>query len=235
MVIFLDDLQWIDSASLNLLKVLLTDPDLVHFLVIGAYRDNEVDATHPLMIGVAELEKEKVNLGRITLQDLTEADVNALCADTLHCDPQESRPLARLVYAKTDGNAFFTHQMLHALDEEKLLSLDAHTKRWQWDMAALQAMDITTNVVEFLVQKLHSLDTDILQVLKMAASIGGAIPISLLCRACDIAEEDLDRKLQALLDIRMMMRLHDACRFKHDRIQQAAYSLCTDDEKKLII
>ena len=104
---------------MNLIKILLTDPDLSYFLIIGAYRNNEVDATHLLIMGVAELQKGKVNLNQLTLENLTEADVNALCADTLHTSQQESRPLAKLVYSKTAGNAFFTHQILHTLNEER--------------------------------------------------------------------------------------------------------------------
>ncbi len=107
LVIFLDDLQWIDAASLNLLKVLLTDHDLTHFLIIGAYRDNEVDATHSLLMGVAELQKANVNLERLTMQNLSETDLNTLTSDTLQCTPADSRPLSRLVYARTTGNAFF--------------------------------------------------------------------------------------------------------------------------------
>ncbi len=121
LVIFLDDLQWIDAASLNLQKVLLTDPDLAHFLIIGAYRDNEVDATHPLTTSKKELQQGDVNLEQINLQNLTEADVNALNADTLHCSQSESVPLARLVYSKMGGNAFFTHQLLHTLEVEKMV------------------------------------------------------------------------------------------------------------------
>ena len=117
LVVFMDDLQWIDAASMSLIIILLTDPDLSYFLIIGAYRNNEVDATHPLMMGVSELQKGNINLNQLTLENLKEADVNALCADTLHTSQQESRPLAKLVYSKTAGNAFFTHQILHSVCE----------------------------------------------------------------------------------------------------------------------
>ena len=156
LVIFLDDLQWIDSASLSLLKNLLSDSDQNHFLLIGAYRDNEVDATHPLMKAVAEFEKKAVGLERIILQNLTESDVNNLVADSLHCSVLDSGPLARLIYTKTSGNAFFTHQLLHTLDRENLLAYDESSRRWKWNMATLEAMDITDNMVELLVSKIKT-------------------------------------------------------------------------------
>jgi predicted ATPase len=99
----------------------MTDSDLAHFMVIGAYRDNEVDATHPLMMALSKLEKEAIKPQLITLQNLSEADVNALSADTLHCGADESKPLAQLIHTKTGGNAFFVHQMLNAMDKERLL------------------------------------------------------------------------------------------------------------------
>ena len=147
LVIFLDDLQYSDSASLSLLHVLLTDTDLTHFLIIGAYRDNEVVDLHPFTRSMKELQQSKVNMESIILKNLSKEDINALCADFLHCSLLESQVLAQLVYSKTYGNPFFTHQLLHTLDDEKILDFDANTVRWHWDVEALEKLSKCNNTV----------------------------------------------------------------------------------------
>jgi serine/threonine protein kinase len=154
---FLDDLQWIDQGSLSLLKALFTGPVLAHLLVIAAYRDNEVHEDHPVMLLIADLEKAGTNLKRMTLPKLAEADVEALILDSLRCDPMESRELARLIYSQTDGNPFFTRQVLRNLEDQDLLVLDTSAGNWRCDMDALKDLDLTTNVVELLEGKLNEL------------------------------------------------------------------------------
>ena len=157
---FLDDLQWIDPGSLDLLKNLFSSPDLAHLLVVGAYRDNEVDEDHPLMTLIADLEKAGVNLKRMTLQKLSEADVDALISDLLRRDPGEIQELSRLVYSQTDGNPFFTRQVLRSMEDQGLIALDTATGHWRWDMDALRDLDVTDNVVELLVGKLKELPVE---------------------------------------------------------------------------
>ena len=225
LVIFLDDLQWIDEASLSLLRILLTDLDLTHFLVIGAYRDNEVDATHPLTMGVAELLKANVTLERLTLQNLSEADVNTMILDALNCEPADSRPLSQLIYTKTAGNAFFTHQMFHALAEKELLAFDAATRRWQWDMAALQAMNITDNVVVLMVEKLQKFPVVTQAILNLAACIGNKFDLKTLSIIVSKPVESVATDLQSALVEGLIIPANENYKFSHDRIQQAAYSM----------
>ena len=230
LVLFMDDLQWIDAASLNLLKALLTDPDLTYFLIIGAYRNNEVDPTHPLIMWVAELQKENINFNVLTLENLTEADVNALSADTLHTSQQESQPLTQLIYSKAAGNAFFTHQILHALNEEDLLTFDAATHRWYWDTDAVQAMESSDNVVELIVRKVRKLPTRTQEALKLAACIGYGFELTTLATIAGESEEAMQGDLKVAFREGFLVSLSDRCKFVHDRVQQAAYSLFDADE-----
>ncbi|MDJ0990954.1 MAG: AAA family ATPase [Desulfobacterales bacterium] len=129
LVVFLDDLQWIDAASMQLLTLILQDPDLTHLLVIGAYRDNEVDANHRLKQGIDELTKGGVNEELFELTNLTVSSMGELLVDTLLGDVQEVQPLARLIRSKTGGNPFFTLQMLYSLEGEGIIRFDGKKQK----------------------------------------------------------------------------------------------------------
>ena len=146
LVLFIDDWQWADLTSLNLLKVLITDPDIQYLLIIAAYRDNEVNANHPFVMTIEELRQQQAAINTITLDNLYPQDVNALIVDTLHCSKAFAQPLMNLVYEKTLGNAFFTTAFLTALYEEALLVFDFHTQHWQWNIEKICQKGITNNV-----------------------------------------------------------------------------------------
>ena len=122
LVMFLDDLQWADSASLNLLKLLMQDAG--YLLILGAYRDNEVSPVHPFILTVDEIVKTGATVNTITLLPLKEPDLNQLVADTLNCESSLAQLLTKLVYQKTQGNPFFATQFLKALHDDKLISFD---------------------------------------------------------------------------------------------------------------
>ena len=124
-VLFLDDLQWADAASLVLLKAILTDPELQHLLVILAYRDNEVQPGHPLLTFVADLQQAKFPVATLPVENLAPHHANALLADLFRCEPAYTQPSAEVVYGKTDGNAFFITQLLTALNEERIIRFNA--------------------------------------------------------------------------------------------------------------
>ena len=228
---FLDDLQWVDPGSLGLLKALFTSPDLVHLLVIGAYRDNEVDEDHPLMTLIADMEKAGVNLKRITLQKLEEADVEALISDALRLDPGEVRELSRLVYAQTDGNPFFTRQVLLGMENQSIIALDTATGRWRWDMDALSDQDVIDSVVELLVGKLKELPADTQETLKVAACTGNQFDIATL-KVVTAADDDtiIDHVKEAVA-AGLIWKRDDRGFFIHDRVQEAAYALVPPEDR----
>ena len=130
LALFLDDLQWLDAATLDLLEDLLTQPDVQHLMLIGAYRDNEVSSAHPLMRKLEAIRKGRAIVHEIILAPLAREDLGRLIADSLRCEPERATPLAQLVHEKTAGNPFFAIQFLSALAEEGLLTFDHGDARW---------------------------------------------------------------------------------------------------------
>ncbi len=153
LALFLDDLQWLDRATLDLLEHLVTHPEVRHLLLVGAYRDNEVDPVHPLLRTLATIRKTDARVHEIVLAPLELDDVGRLVADALHCEPEHARPLAELVQEKTAGNPFFAIQFITALNEEGLLAFDPVTGAWRWDMDRIRAKGITDNVVDLMTRQ----------------------------------------------------------------------------------
>ena len=230
LVVFLDDLQWIDLASLNLLKTLLTDPDVGNLLVIGAYRDNEVDAAHTLMLGFNDFEEAGGTINQLTLGNLTLADINQLLSDSIHAPTEQCLPLAQLVLTKTDGNAFFTHQLLHMLEADGLLSFDEDGLCWRWDLAELEQLTVSDNVVDLMVNKIRKLPVATQEILKIAACLGNQFEVAMLNLMSEQSPETTQQALQAAYQAGLLVQLNEHSRFVHDRIQQAAYSLIPEPE-----
>src|SRR3989441_8839816 len=151
LALFLDDLQWLDAATLDLLEDLLTQTDLQHLLLIGAYRDNEVSAAHPLVRKLDAIREAGAIVQDVVLTPLGRDDLGQLLADSLHCEPERATPLAELIHEKTTGNPFFTIQFISALADEGLLSFDYRERRWVWDLSRIHAKGFTDNIVELMV------------------------------------------------------------------------------------
>ncbi|MBW4636411.1 MAG: AAA family ATPase [Iphinoe sp. HA4291-MV1] len=180
LVIFLDDLQWADSASLNLIQLLMTNPDSQYLLMIGAYRDNEVSATHPWMLTLERIQEVVARVGKITLQPLNIDQVNQLIADTLSCSTEKSKLLAELVFNKTNGNPFFLTQLLQSLYKNNLLSFDYENSCWYWDIEQIEAVGIMANVVDLMINKIEKLNDNTQNILKLAACIGNQFELNIL-------------------------------------------------------
>ena len=157
LALFLDDLQWLDGATLDLLENILVEPEPQHLLLVGAYRDNEVDAAHPLMRKLSAIRESGAIVQEVVLGPLEHEDLNEWFADALHCQPERTRPLAQLVHEKTAGNPFFANQFLQELVEGDLITFDAGDAGWRWDLGPIRSKGYTENVVDLMVGKLSRL------------------------------------------------------------------------------
>jgi PAS domain S-box-containing protein len=231
LVLFLDDLQWADTASLKLLEYVLTQADTRHLLLIGAYRDNEVSPSHPLLRVVDEVRKAGTPVQPITLVPLSVEHLTQLVADTLHCCARSARPLAQWVYRKTAGNPFFTLQLLTTLHQEHLLTFERASATWQWDLARIDAQGLADDVVELMAAKLRRLPEGTQDVARLAACLGNSSEAFLLADLSGLREEVLHRVLWEAVREGLLLRLGETYRFLHDRVQQAAYSLIPEGER----
>src|SRR5262245_6245783 len=225
LALFLDDLQWLDAATLDLLEDLLTHSDLRHLLLIGAYRDNEIDAAHPLMVKLQAIRNAGGWIDEITLSPLACEHVSQLIAEALHCEPARIAPLAQLVHDKTGGNPFFVIQFLHALVEEDLLTFDHDAGQWCWDPDRIHAKGYTDNVVDLMVGKLSRLPAGTRHALEQLACLGNVAGIMTLSTVLGIPEAQVHAALWEAMRQELVERLESAYRFVHDRVHEAAYSL----------
>jgi predicted ATPase/signal transduction histidine kinase len=231
LVIFLDDLQWADSASLALLSDLLTHPALRHLFIVGAYRDNEVSVSHPLLLSLHEARRAGARISNIVLGPLSREHLAAFIGDALHCRPEETKALAELLEEKTAGNPFFAIHFLTALHDEGLIELDGHAGAFRWDMARIRAKDFTDNVIDLMLEKLRRLPASTQEALRLFACLGSIAEVSLLSMIRGRPEADTEADLWEAMRAGLVLRLDGAYKFLHDRVQEAAYALIPEGER----
>jgi predicted ATPase/signal transduction histidine kinase/tRNA A-37 threonylcarbamoyl transferase component Bud32 len=244
LAIFLDDLQWADMASLRLLESLLGDPSLRHFLLIGSYRSNEVDAAHPLRVSIETLLRAGAPVTNLVLSPLGVGHVEQLLADALHCDPEHSAPLAHLLHERTGGNPFFLNQLLRRLHEEGLIEFDPSNTRWGWSLEAIRARGVTADVAELMATKLQLLPRPTQDALELAACVGSRFDLATLAIIGERTPRELARDLHPAIEAGLVLPRDDGWvlaqeggaadaeySFLHDRVQQAAHALIPADAR----
>ncbi|BAY23099.1 serine/threonine protein kinase with two-component sensor domain [Calothrix sp. NIES-2100] len=251
LVMFLDDLQWADSASLNLMQLLMADTG--HLFLIGAYRDNEVQAAHPLMLTLSEIEKTQATIHTITLAPLNQMQVNQLVADTLKCSTTIAGNLSQLVSQKTQGNPFFATQFLKALHQDHLIQFNWELACWECDITQVTQQALTDDVVDFMAFQLRRLPRSTQNILQLAACIGNQFDLATLAIVSEQLEIEAASNLWKALQEGLIVPTSDVYRFYvgeetqaaspeisqtvrykflHDRVQQAAYSLIPEEQKQ---
>ncbi len=225
LALFLDDLQWLDAATLDLLEDLLTQSDLKHLMLIGAYRDNEVDGAHPLTRKLDAIRQAGARVQEIRLAPLVRDDLRQVIVDALRCESERAAPLAQLVHDKTGGNPFFALQFISALAEQGLLRFDHDAARWRWELDRLHAKGYTDNVVDLMVGKLTRLPLETQAALQQLACLGNAAEITLLSTVLGKSNDKVRSDLWGAVRLELVERLDGSYKFIHDRVQEAAYSL----------
>jgi predicted ATPase/class 3 adenylate cyclase len=247
--IFLDDLQWADSSTLHLIRLLCTHRNSKHLLFIGAYRDNEVDSHHPLILAVAEIKASNAPTSDIHLAPLMPDTIGELLGDTLRMPPADLADLIELVFRKTAGNPFFVNEFLRSLAEDGLLRFDHESGHWQWDVQAIGARAITDNVVELMAGKIQKLDSHTRQILQIGSCLGNSFNLKSLALAHARSPRETASALWPALSAGLLQPRGNAYRraansdddgadvsysFSHDRVQQAAYGMIPEAQRALL-
>jgi PAS domain S-box-containing protein len=233
LALFLDDLQWLDAATLALIEHLVVHQDVRHLLLVGAFRDNEVGAAHPLLRTLATIRETGGRVSEISLRPLTSEDVERLLADALHTTPERARKLSDLVFEKTGGNPFFTIQFVTAMADEALLTFDPASALWVWDLPSIRAKGFTDNVADLMAAKLGRLPPDTQRALGLLACLGNVTETSMLTLVLGGTEYAMHAALWDAVRAGLVLRSDDIYTFLHDRIQEAAYTLIAAKERAM--
>ncbi|MBX2817288.1 MAG: AAA family ATPase, partial [Saprospiraceae bacterium] len=246
LVLFLDDVQWADGASLALLKSMVLDEGLTNVLIVAAYRDNEVGAGHPLPMLVEEIKSQGALVNSITLSPLPLEQVGAFVQDTFEWGQEQAQPLTEIIFSKTHGNAFFVKEFIREIYEKELVKFDFKSLEWKLDLEGVRKQKITENVVDLLTARMEEMDPDMQECLKLGSCIGSSFSLNQVAHLRKVNRQEVFTQLWPAIEdelIRLLDHRHELMsgtlnlkdhedmmfRFGHDRIQQAAYQALGED------
>lgn len=225
LVLFLDDLQWLDAATLDLLGLLAAQREARHLLLIGAYRDNEVGPNHPLAHTLESMRAGGAAIRQMDVAPLGLDDAEALLGDTLRTSRADAHALAALVYEKTGGNPLFMIQFLYEVADDRLIALDSETRTWRWNIEGIRAKAVTDNVLDLMTLKLSRLTANSQRLLAMLACLGTQAPRDVLAALCETNADSIDSGMIEAVAAGFVLRTDGGFAFVHDRVQEAAYEL----------
>ncbi len=232
LVIFIDDLQWSDFANLKIIEKIITSDILSNLLIIGSYRDNEIEDGHPLLDVIDKIQKQKI-IHMIHLDNLEKYEINMMISETLLKDKEETSTLTEEIYKKTKGNPFFTNAILRDLYEKKIFLYDSENECWKWELSKIQDLEISENVIDFLLKMVKGLPEYILHSLTIAACIGNKFEESLLSHLMSISSDNISEMMKPAIHIELITKADDIFSFQHDKIQEAAYELLPEELKQV--
>ena len=254
LVVFLDDLQWSDTSTLDLIKYMLISGNIPYTFLIGAYRDNEVQSGHPLIRLMDELRNEQQGevspFDQIFLRPLDFSATQQLVADTLHSNPKTTESLTNIIFQKTKGNPFFISRLLNSLYLQGTFTFVAEKGQWVYDLNKVKAVEISDNVIDLLVKSLESLPADTINILKLVACIGNQFDLTTVSLISEKSAAEVGKNLWIAIEKEILLPLNNNYKFintlkneinpadlemsfsfAHDRIRQGVYSLITENDK----
>lgn len=234
LVLFLDDLQWLDTGTLDIFEALATNRDARSLLLVGAWRDNEVAPGHPLARRIAAIRGSVPDLDEIVLQGIGAGEISRMLADALGTDREATRALAGAVTHKTGGNPFFAIQFASALADRGLLGYDAAAGAWRWDIDRIAAQRVSDNVVDLMIERLSRMPASSLRLLSEFACLGNRVETDWLALATGRTRTDIDALLREPLRAGLVLRIDDAVTFAHDRVHEAAYAMLAAEERGVL-
>ncbi len=254
MVLFLDDLQWADQASLKLIHLLVSEPAISYLFIIGAYRDNQVSISHPLSLELDAIEKENLIVEKIRIEPLSKDALHQLISEALNDHTDQVNALTKLIFEKTNGNPFFVNELFKTIYDEGALTFNPTKSSWLFDMDQIHKLNITNNVIDLLSEKIEKMSLNSIKLLKIASCIGNTFDLKLLSMVYGKSYIDTSEDLWQTLKEGLILPINNNYRFAkgsndedlsfnnfslsyiflHDKVQQASYYLATEKERKHI-